>query len=129
MSAFSKLISRFTHLPCHSISTLQRAFYSAFINRHIGTGGAEDEGSILKVVGCSSQLDFIKKVIPGPILASKPASSPEVSATGLEEHEFLTRAKEVAAKNKVYRSFIGLGYYGNFTPTVILRNILEVGCA
>lgn len=44
---------------------------------------------------------------------------------GYTEHEFLTKFKEMASKNKVLKTFIGMGYYNTYTPPVIQRNLLE----
>jgi glycine dehydrogenase len=64
---------------------------------------------------------FIEKVVPASILSDKALDLNE-SRT---EAEVLSELKAIATKNKVFKSFIGLGYYDTHTPTVILRNLLE----
>ncbi|MHC1705629.1 MAG: aminomethyl-transferring glycine dehydrogenase [Tenuifilaceae bacterium] len=92
----------------------------SFVSRHNGPRDYElDE--MLKVVGVSSLDELIDQTIPKSIRLPKPLNLP----APLSEHEYLGKIKEIATKNKVYRSFIGLGYYGTATPSVILRNIFE----
>jgi glycine dehydrogenase len=76
---------------------------------------------MLKVVGTPSLDALMDQAIPTSIrLPQAPSWPPSES-----EHHFLARLKAVAAKNAQVRSFIGLGYYGCVTPSVILRNVLE----
>jgi glycine dehydrogenase len=93
---------------------------SEFIARHIGIDEA-DEAMMLKVVGSSSRRELIEGIVPRSIARSTgmaiPAAASEASA--------LAELKAMAAKNKVFKNFIGQGYYGTHTPGVILRNILE----
>lgn len=91
-----------------------------FLSRHIGPSDSDIQ-QMLKVVGSPSLDGMIESAAPQSILSKKPL---DIGA-GLSEFEFLEHAKNVAKKNKIYKSFIGLGYYGTFTPPVILRNILE----
>ncbi|MEG3045689.1 MAG: aminomethyl-transferring glycine dehydrogenase [Comamonas sp.] len=93
---------------------------SEFIARHIGPGSA-DEASMLAALGLPSLDALIDKVLPASIVRSKPMDLPEP----VTEAAALAELKALASKNQVLKSFIGQGYYGTFTPGVILRNILE----
>jgi glycine dehydrogenase len=93
---------------------------SDFIPRHIGPD-REEQMEMLAAVGATSLEDLLSKVVPPNIVASKPL---ELGA-GLSEVEALAELRGIANKNQVYKSFIGQGYVGTVTPTVILRNILE----
>ncbi len=98
--------------------------YSTFIDRHIGTASESSTKHMLKAVDCDSIPTFIKKVVPQDILATFPKSGSK--SNGLEEHELLAEMRKLATENRLFKSYIGMGYYGTHTPTVILRNILEV---
>jgi glycine dehydrogenase len=91
-----------------------------FVPRHIGPNAAET-AEMLKVVGGSSLEDFIGKVIPQKIRAAKPLDLPK----GKAERTTLSYLRQMASRNEVFTSMIGMGYYGTVTPKVILRNILE----
>ncbi len=93
---------------------------SSFVQRHIGPSEA-DQNAMLKAIGLSSLDELIQKTVPANIYFDKALDLPQ----GLEEHEVLATAKTLAQKNKIFKNFIGLGYYGTNTPNVILRNILE----
>jgi glycine dehydrogenase len=88
--------------------------------RHIGPDATEAE-AMLKVIGVRSMDGLIDEAIPARIRLSRPLDLPP----GLPEHEFLRALSEIAARNQVFRSYIGLGYYDCVTPSVILRNVLE----
>jgi glycine dehydrogenase len=64
---------------------------------------------------------LIHQTVPDSIRLSRPLSLPEA----VTEFEYLKELKTISAQNKVNRSFIGMGYYGTITPTVILRNLFE----
>ncbi|MBN8585043.1 MAG: aminomethyl-transferring glycine dehydrogenase [Ignavibacteria bacterium] len=91
-----------------------------FVNRHIGPR-EHDEKEMLKVIGASSLDDLIYQVVPDLIRLKNELNTGDA----LSEQELLNYLHGVAAKNKIFRSYIGYGYYGTFTPTVILRNIME----
>jgi glycine dehydrogenase len=76
---------------------------------------------MLKTIGVSSLDRLMDEAIPPAIRLARPLALPE----GESEYRFLGRLRRVAAKNKPFRSYIGLGYYDCVTPTVILRNVLE----
>ena len=76
---------------------------------------------MLKVIGSRSLDTLIDEVIPARIRLPRPLDLPP----GLPEHEFLRSLSEIAARNQIFKSHIGLGYYDCVTPSVILRNVLE----
>lgn len=76
---------------------------------------------MLKTIGVSTLDELIDKTIPSSIRLDKPLDLP----VGLSEYEYLKTIKEIASANRVYRTYIGLGYYGTKLPSVIQRNILE----
>ena len=76
---------------------------------------------MLKVVGVSSLDALIDEAIPARIRLSKSLDLPG----GQSEHEFLRDLREIAARNQLFKSYIGLGYYDCVTPSVIFRNVLE----
>src|SRR2546422_8353195 len=88
--------------------------------RHIGPDEAERD-EMLKVVGASSLDALIDEAIPPRIRLKKPLDLPD----GVSEYQFLRDLRRTAARNQVFRSLIGLGYYDTITPSVILRNVLE----
>ena len=90
------------------------------IRRHIGPS-REDQKKMLSYLGYNSLEEFIKKIVPEKIIENKPLDIDEP----VSEHEALNQLKQIASQNKIFKSFIGMGYYGTYTPNVILRNILE----
>jgi glycine dehydrogenase len=97
------------------------AFYKeSFASRHIGPD-AEQTKKMLETLNVSSLDELIDKVVPPSIRLKDPLAIP----AALSEVEFLNKFKAMGAKNKMFRSFIGTGYYGTVTPTPILRNVLE----
>ncbi|MDO9401205.1 MAG: aminomethyl-transferring glycine dehydrogenase [Polaromonas sp.] len=93
---------------------------SEFIARHIGIDEA-DETRMLSAVGSASRRALIEGIVPRSIARSNAMAIP----AAVTEAVALAELKAMAAKNKVFKSFIGQGYYGTHTPGVILRNILE----
>ncbi len=91
-----------------------------FISRHNGPT-PEEVDMMLKKIGVSSLDELIDKTIPASIRLKNPLEL----AKGLNEYEYTNHIKAIGAKNKLYRSFIGMGYYNTITPGVIQRNILE----
>lgn len=91
-----------------------------FVDRHIGPRD-EDVQTMLEKVGVKSIDELIDKTIPKSIHLNKSLDLDEPMA----EHDYLQHLKGIASKNKLYRSFIGMGYYDTITPSVIQRNILE----
>jgi glycine dehydrogenase len=91
-----------------------------FQSRHIGPDDAEAR-EMLASIGASSLEAIVDEAVPARIRLDKALDLPD----GLPEHEFLRELRSIAARNELYRSYIGLGYYDCVTPSVILRNVLE----
>ncbi|HQR02298.1 MAG TPA: glycine dehydrogenase (aminomethyl-transferring), partial [Ferruginibacter sp.] len=91
-----------------------------FTGRHIGPH-QEETASMLQTIGIQSLDELIDKTVPASIRLRKPLKLP-VAQT---EFEYLDELKKIAAKNKVYKTYIGQGYYNTITPGVILRTIFE----
>ena len=91
-----------------------------FITRHIGPR-PEDIDEMLKVIGVKSVDELIEQTVPESIRLKEVLDLP----APLSEDEFLAHIRAIAGKNKLYRSFIGQGYYDTISPAVIIRNILE----
>jgi len=91
-----------------------------FIQRHIGPDANETK-QMLTSIGAKSIDELIEKTIPSSIRLKKPMDIP----AGLSEFEMLQSLQSIGAKNIVAKNFIGQGYYGTITPSVILRNIFE----
>lgn len=91
-----------------------------FLWRHVGPR-PDDVEEMLKVIGVKSVDELIEQTVPASIRLKE---IPDLPAP-LSEDEFLDKIKTIAAKNKLYRSFIGQGYYDTISPAVIIRNILE----
>ncbi len=94
--------------------------HDAFIARHVGPNDAEI-AQMLRTLGLDSLEAMTGAIVPASIKSSQPLALPEA----MSEVEALAKIRAVADKNKVFKSFIGQGYYGTHTPNVILRNILE----
>ncbi|HZZ91453.1 MAG TPA: aminomethyl-transferring glycine dehydrogenase [Usitatibacter sp.] len=94
--------------------------HSAFVHRHIGPG-KEEQAQMLALLGFSSRAEMIDAVVPAAIRRRE--------SMGLgprrDEAEALERLHMLARGNQVFRSYIGQGYFGTFTPGVIQRNVLE----
>ncbi|MDR2651416.1 MAG: hypothetical protein LBC68_03755, partial [Prevotellaceae bacterium] len=88
-----------------------------FIDRHNGPR-KEEINEMLNATGVKSMDELIGKIIPSGIRLNKPLNLD----VPLSENAYLEKIKAIAAKNKVYRSFIGMGFYRTATPAVILRN-------
>ncbi len=91
-----------------------------FITRHIGPRN-EERQKMLSKIGVTTLDELIEQTIPASIRLPKPLNLPD----GISEYEYAKRIKTIFSKNKVFRSYIGMGYYNSITPAVILRNILE----
>jgi glycine dehydrogenase len=95
-------------------------YQEQFVNRHNGPSEAET-AAMLKAVGATSLDQLVAQTIPAHIRRKSPINLP----APLTEQQVLAMLREVAAHNKVMKSYIGMGYYNTFTPGVILRNIME----
>lgn len=93
---------------------------NSFTSRHIGPNASETK-EMLKTIGVSSLEELIDKTIPDDILLQKELKLPKA----LSEYEYMNHIQKLANKNKIYKSYIGLGYYEAILPGVIQRNILE----
>jgi glycine dehydrogenase len=94
--------------------------HAEFARRHIGPDATEQE-TMLGVLGFDSHEALLDAVVPESIRRRQPLDLPP----GRSEREVLTDLRELAGRNRVVTSLIGMGYYGTFTPPVILRNLLE----
>ena len=90
-----------------------------FVNRHIGPSD-KDIDVMLKTIGYESLGSMVDKAIPDKIRTTDPFDVPAIS-----ESEALAELARMAAKNKVMKTMIGLGYHDTITPSVILRNLIE----
>ncbi len=91
-----------------------------FVKRHIGSG-EKDIPEMLKMVGVETLDQLIDETLPEAIRMKEGLNLPQ----GMNEQEYLTHLRNIASKNKVYKTYIGLGYYNTILPGVIQRNILE----
>lgn len=91
-----------------------------FIRRHNGPR-EEEIAEMLKIIGVDSLKTLIDQTVPTGIRLPKPLNLPEA----LNEHEYLDHLRLLGSKNKLFKSYIGMGYYPSITPGVIQRNILE----
>lgn len=95
-------------------------FQEKFEERHIAPQG-QDVPEMLKTIGIESHDQLIAETIPSKIRLKNPLNLPPA----LSEAGYLNRLKQMASKNKVFKSYIGQGYYDVTTPAVILRNVFE----
>ncbi len=93
---------------------------NSFQLRHIGPR-VKDQDQMLKTIGVESLDQLIYETIPDDIRLQKELNL----APAMSEYEYLTHINELGAKNKVFKSYIGLGYHEAIIPSVIQRNILE----
>jgi len=91
-----------------------------FIKRHIGLS-KKDEKTMLSDLGYKSLNELIEDTVPNKILFKDLLSIGDPNS----EYEGLRKLKSISKKNQIYSNFIGMGYYGTYTPNVIVRNILE----
>lgn len=88
--------------------------------RHIGIN-EQDEKQMLRKIGVKSLDELIDKTIPANIRLKEPLALPEA----MTEYEFAKHIAGLAAKNKIYTTYIGMGWYNTITPAVIQRNVFE----
>ncbi len=91
-----------------------------FVNRHNGPSETEI-AAMLRKIGAKSVDELIDQTIPAGIRLQQPLNLPE----GMSEYAYLQHLRGIAAKNKLFKNYIGLGYYDTILPPVIQRNILE----
>src|ERR1700722_20881837 len=94
--------------------------FESFSTRHIGPDPTERD-AMMKATGAASLDALIEEAIPQRIRLSRPLGVPP----GQSEHEFLRDLRSLAARNQLFKSYLGLGYSDCITPSVILRNVLE----
>lgn len=92
-----------------------------FTIRHVGVNAHDDEAKMLQSIGVGSIDELLEKVIPGDIRLPKDLDLPEP----MTERELIEHINELGMKNKVFTSYIGMGWYDTYTPAVIQRNVLE----
>ncbi|SPT57888.1 aminomethyl-transferring glycine dehydrogenase [Actinomadura madurae] len=93
---------------------------SAFADRHVGPS-PDDQARMLAAIGYSGVEALVDDAVPAAIRTSRPLDLP----AALSETAALDRLRELASRNTVLTSMIGLGYHGTITPGVIMRNVLE----
>jgi glycine dehydrogenase len=91
-----------------------------FVNRHNGSNVQEIQ-AMLNKINAPSLDALIDQTVPASIRLKSPLNLPEA----MGEHSFLQHLRGIAAKNKLFKSYIGLGYYDTILPPVIQRNVLE----
>lgn len=99
---------------------LNTDYQERFENRHIAPD-AKATAEMLKSLGVNSLEELIDQTVPAKIRLKQPLQLP----TAKSEFDYLNTLKQTASKNKVYKSYIGQGYYDVIVPGVIQRNILE----
>ena len=104
----------------HNLLTMANNHLDSFERRHIGIIASEKD-EMLRSIGVSSIDELINKTVPNDIRMDRDLKVP----ASMTEFEYLNELEQTAAKNKVYRSYIGQGYYGTITPSVLLRNIFQ----
>ncbi|MGW8815199.1 aminomethyl-transferring glycine dehydrogenase [Gordonia terrae] len=97
---------------------------AAFVDRHVGPD-ADETRRMLEAIGATSLDDLAHRVIPAVIADELDSDVLGALPEPLGESAVLAQLGDLAARNTVARSMIGLGYYGTHTPGVILRNVLE----
>jgi glycine dehydrogenase len=94
--------------------------YNNFINRHIGISG-DDLQEMFRSIGTKDLDSLMQEVVPDEILLKEDLDLP----VAMSEYEYLHHIKSLAAKNKLFKTYIGQGYYNTILPPVIQRNVLE----
>ena len=107
-------------VPAASPTLAQLEDHGAFSRRHIGPD-PDEQAAMLAVLGYPSRAALVDAVIPKGIRRRAPMAL----GAPLSEGEALEKLRAIARKNAVFKSYIGQGYHGTYTPGVILRNVLE----
>lgn len=92
----------------------------SFVTRHNGPS-EEEKQRMLEVIGVKTMDELIEKTIPSAIRLPQALDLPK----GMSEGKYLNAIHDLMAKNKMFKSYIGMGSYNTYTPAVILRNIFE----
>ncbi|TAG33491.1 MAG: glycine dehydrogenase (aminomethyl-transferring) [Verrucomicrobia bacterium] len=121
-NAFLKIALETSSLPPVACPALARLLEpcDAFPPRHTSSSAAE-RARMLAAIGCASLDTLIDETVPAPIRLEKPLGLP----AALGESAAIAELREIAAQNRVFRNFIGQGYYDTLTPPVIQRTIFE----
>ncbi len=99
---------------------MPKNYLDSFQRRHLGISNEELE-QMLETIGVDSMEQLINQTVPDGIRMERELNIP----SSMTEYEYLNHIQKIADKNKVFRSYIGQGYYGTVTPSVILRNIFH----
>ncbi|MEB0260034.1 hypothetical protein [Mucilaginibacter sp. 10I4] len=91
-----------------------------FAHRHVEPDEQEKK-AMLEVIGVGSLETLIDETIPADIRLKVPLNI----APAITEYQYISKLKKLAAKNKIFRNYIGLGYYNSIMPAVIQRNVFE----
>ena len=92
-----------------------------FTSRHNGVSKEAEVKQMLHTIGVETMDELIDKAVPGAIRLAEPMPL----EGGISEQAFLNRMRDIARRNKLWRTYIGMGYYGTVTPAVIMRNVFE----
>src|SRR5215470_2191123 len=93
---------------------------SEFVERHLGSD-EKAQRQMLDALGAASLGALVRQAVPEGILLEEPLAL----ADAITETHALAELKSIAGQNELWRSFIGMGYYGTYTPAVIQRNVIE----
>ncbi len=93
---------------------------SEFTWRHIGPS-EEETAEMLSVIGVETLDQLIDQTVPATIRLEQPLRT----TSSVSENDYLAELKQIAAQNKIFKSYLGQGYYDTITPSVILRNLFE----
>ncbi len=107
-------------MAAENVSLEQFELKGDFIRRHIGSDDTQLE-QMCKFLGLSAIEDIVDSAVPDSILSNTPLSLTET----ISERAVITNLRTIRERNKVFRSMIGMGYYGTIMPAVIKRNVLE----
>jgi len=91
-----------------------------FVTRHIGPDEQQTK-QMLKTIGEPDLATLISKTVPADIRMQNPLNLP----AAMSEHEYLRHIKDISLQNKIFKNYIGQGYYDTIVPSVILRNVFE----
>ncbi len=91
-----------------------------FVLRHIGPN-EKDSKEMLKTIGVKNLDELIDHTVPSSIRLKNSLNIP----SAMSENNYLNHVKEISLKNKIYKNYIGQGYYDTIVPSVILRNVFE----
>src|SRR5690606_3586072 len=104
----------------HRIMSLNIHYKEDFKDRHIAPN-TQDTNAMLHTIGVDTIDELIAQTVPQQIRLKQPLNLPGAKS----EKDYLSALKQTASLNKVFKSYIGQGYYNTTTPGVILRNVME----